>query len=376
MGVCRICKGVFGVPVYESPRSVSVTSLCQVLEGGTRVWCCNSCGHTQTEPLPALDKFYAEDYHILTANEQEDQLYALCDSRKIFRTEHQVGILLEKLDLRANAKVLDYGCGKASTLKELCAQRSDVEPHVYDVGEQYRSFWNSFVPEEDQAVCDLPDQWVDRFDAVISFFALEHVSDPHKFVSQVHRLLRESGTFYFLVPNLFVNPADLLVVDHINHFSRSSLCYLLEGNGFTVREVDDGVHTGAWMGVAEKGAAAASILQTDSVSAEVVDISTYWRAFSGRVEEFEKSEKDEAAIYGSGFYGTFIYTCLKQPERITCFLDQNPHRQKQTLMGKRIIAPEALPESIRRLYVGLNPSVAHEVLDGLDWGRALEVFYP
>ena len=93
-------------------------------------------------------------------------------------------------------------------------------------------------------------------------------------------------------------------------------------------------------------------------------------------EQCEKSEKDEATLYGSALYGAFIYTCLKQPERITCFLDQNPHRQKQTLMGKRIIAPEALPESIRRLYVGLNPSVAHEVLDGLDWGRALEVFYP
>ncbi len=376
MDTCRICKGVFGVPVYESLRSVSVTSLCQVLEGGTRVWCCNSCGHTQTEPLPALDKFYAEDYHILTANEQEDQLYALCNSRKIFRTEHQVVTLLEKLDLRANAQVLDYGCGKASTLKELCAQRSDVEPHVYDVGEQYRSFWNSFVHEENQAVCDLPDQWVGRFDAVISFFALEHVSDPHKFVSQVHRLLRESGTFYFLVPNLFVNPADLLVVDHINHFSRSSLCHLLEGNGFTVRQLDDGVHTGAWVGVAEKGATEASVLPPDSVCAGVVDISTYWRTFSGRVEKFEKSVKDEAAIYGSGLYGTFIYTCLKQPERITCFLDQNPHRQKQTLMGKRIFAPESLPESIRRLYIGLNPSVAREVFNGLDWERELEVFYP
>ena len=136
------------------------------------------------------------------------------------------------------------------------------------------------------------------------------------------------------------------------------------------------MHTGAWVGVAEKGATEASVLPPDLVCAGVVGISTYWRTFSGRVEKFEKSLKDEAAIYGSGFYGTFIYTCLKQPERITCFLDQNPHRQKQTLMGKRIFAPDALPESIRRLYIGLNPSVAREVFNGLDWERELEVFYP
>ena len=61
---------------------------------------------------------------------------------------------------------------------------------------------------------------------------------------------------------------------------------------------------------------------------------------------------------------------------MVCFLDQNPHRQGQELLGKPIIAPDALPESVRRLYVGLNPAEAREALDGLDWGRELEVFYP
>ena len=54
MDSCCICNEPLGAPVYESERLVSITSLCQVLEGPTRVWHCANCGHTQTAPLPAL----------------------------------------------------------------------------------------------------------------------------------------------------------------------------------------------------------------------------------------------------------------------------------------------------------------------------------
>ena len=78
-------------------------------------------------------------------------LYEVRGSEKIFRTEHQVATLFEKVNLPVNARVLDYGCGKASMLKGLCGRRDDVVPFVFDVGEQYRPFWNDFVPATNQA---------------------------------------------------------------------------------------------------------------------------------------------------------------------------------------------------------------------------------
>jgi FlaA1/EpsC-like NDP-sugar epimerase len=112
------------------------------------------------------------------------------------------------------------------------------------------------------------------------------------------------------------------------------------------------------------------------VAGEVEQMAVYWSEFSDCVRSFERSTEGEAAVYGSGFYGTYIHVCVEDSEQVVCFLDQNPHRQGQELLGKPIIAPDALPESVRRLYVGLNPAVAREALDGLDWGRELEVFYP
>jgi SAM-dependent methyltransferase len=378
MDACRICQNPLGDPVYESPQLVSITSLCQVLEGRTRVWHCPVCGHTQTEPLPALDRFYAEDYHILTASEQDDQLYALRDGQKIFRTEHQAATLLEKLRVPTSAKVLDYGCGKAATLKALCKVQSGVQPFVFDVGEQYRSFWDAFVPSANQAVDETPDPWKQSFDLVTSFYALEHVADPRSMLATIHDLLREGGSFYFLVPNVFANTADLVVADHVNHFSAQSLRRLLADAGFVVEDIDAAAHESAWVVVARKGQPEAKESLDAPLIDEVAKIADYWHEFGDCVRDFESSHPGSAAIYGSGFYGTFIHTCLAEARRIECFLDQNPHRQKQRLLNLPILAPEALSGGVENLYVGLNPRIARETIAAVEslHENSRAIFFP
>jgi hypothetical protein len=64
-----------------------------------------------------------------------------------------------------------------------------------------------------------------------------------------------------------------------------------------------------------------------------------------------------------------------QPEAVLCFLDRNPHRQQQTLLQKPIMELDALPEQVRRLYVGLNPRVAKAELAAVPLPE-LEVFFP
>ena len=379
MESCCICHGPLGVPVYESPAPVSITTMFEMHEGHTRVWHCDRCGHTQTAPLPNLAQFYAEEYNILTASEEEDQLYAQIEGRKIYRTEHQVDTLLSKVKLPDPARILDYGCAKASTLKALCARRPNVRPHVFDVGEQYQPFWNAFVPESNQAINTLPDHWAGHMDGVISFFALEHVAAPREFMTHVRDQLRDGGWVYFLVPNMFANTADLVVADHVNHFSESSLRWLLAETGFVVRDIDATAHNSAWVVLAEKSSEPNEEKPDGpTVHAEVQAMAEYWSGFGDRVRAVESATTGAMAIYGSGFYGTFIYSCLAQPERVEWFLDQNPHRQGQELMGKPIVAPEALPANVSTLFTGLNPRIAREELAKVQClqSRELKVFYP
>jgi len=181
-----------------------------------------------------------------------------------------------------------------------------------------------------------------------------------------------AGWLYFLVPNMFANTADFVVADHVNHFSESSLRRLLDEGGFAVREIDATAHNSAWVVLAEKRESLELIVRTGPVADEVRAVAEYWLGFGGRVRAFESGARGEAAIYG-----TFIHSCLGDPDRVQCLLDQNPHRHQQPLLGKRICEPEALPGSVSALYIGLNPRVARDEMAAEDClkARDLRLFF-
>lgn len=334
--------------------------------------------------MPDLTTYYDQNYRILIDSEDEDQLYVRPDGSKTFRTTHQVETLLSKVALPHNSSVLDFGCAKSSTLKRLFELRPDIQPHVFDVSDMYVPFWEKFIPAGQWACHRTPAQWHDRFDLVTSFFALEHVEKPVEFVESVHHLLKPGGTFYCIVPNVYANTADFVVADHVNHFSASSLRVLLTAAGFEVLDVDDHAHTSAWVVCARKvDSQRASVAGGEEIAfleKDVLDMAEYWRGFADRVRAFEAGQPvgRASAIYGSGFYGTFIATCLARLDSVRCFLDQNPHRQKQTLLNRPILAPAALPDEVGTVYVGLNPRIAKEVVAGLaDWAsRTHHYFFP
>jgi SAM-dependent methyltransferase len=368
MSNCVVCNRELGKPLYRSPLSRSITSLCEVLPHGVTVHFCEHCGHLQTGALGDLTAYYNKNYRILIASEDEDQLYTtLPDGRKVFRTEHQVETILRLAPPSRGARVLDYGCAKSSTLRALCERRPDLVPHCFDVSELYEPFWRKFLPESNWAVHTIPTSWKQSFDLVTSFFALEHAAQPQKFMQTVANLLQPGGTFYGIVPNTYANPADFLVADHVNHFSETSLCALLGGAGFEVITVDGLAHLSAWVVVAKKGIKTAGRPQPRklaSLALQAQEMASYWTDFSSRVQAFElrHSQYATAAIYGSGFYGTCIAISLNRFDKVTCFLDQNPHRQRHTLLGRRILPPDHLPSSTSLVYVGLNPRYARAAI--------------
>ena len=361
---CNVCGSALGAPLYESESVHSLTSLCELADTRARVWSCPACTHLRSARMPDQTGYYATEYRISLGAEDEDQIYEVRGDRVIYRTQHQVDTFFDRVDLPPGALVLDYGCAKAAGPQQVLQRRPDVAMHLFDVSDMYRDHWKRFVPLDRTAVDVTPEAWQQRFDVVTTFFAIEHMDEPRTVVQAMAGLLKTGGTLYGIVPDTFGNVADFVVTDHVNHFTQPSLCRLLAGCGFGGFMIDATVHRGALVFSARKGAmASASTVPLAPVLDQSRRLAAYWQALGGRLRSAEQRLASVGtAIYGAGFYGSWIASSLLHADSVRCFLDRSPFQQGGLRFGKPILPPEQVPSDIGALYVGLNPAIARKTM--------------
>ncbi len=372
---CNVCGAPFDAPIFESAEAKSLTTMNTLINGKTTVYFCAHCQHGQTNELPDLVEFYATEYEINIDSEDDDQLYDVIDGKEIYRSEHQARVLMSKIDLSRHRKVLDYGCAKAPTLRQVCGAVPGIEPYLYDVTDKYIPFWETF-PSKAQWATHSPDpKWHGQIDVVLSFYALEHIPHLAGILGDVRALLVDGGYFYFIVPDMYQNAADFVVADHVNHFSRQSLWHLLANNGFTDIDIDDQAHASAYVVSARRapdGAAPPAPPVFEDRARQALELAELWGSIKTGITAFEAHTPADVplVIYGAGIYGNFILSCLANPERVTHFLDQNAFLHGTEISGAPVIAPADLPHQKAAILVGLNPRNARRIIDEIPGLRA------
>ena len=367
---CVVCGTPSAAPAYRHDGPVSISSTARPIAVPTVVYVCAVCAHVQTPALDDIGGYYDTAYNVHMESDDADDLYAVIGGVPVYRAEHQANVALEKLALAPNAAVLDYGCGKGMTLRRVLAQRPDLDGAVFDVSDAYRGAWDAFLPRERQASYEPPASWSGRFDAVLSFFALEHVDDPRAFLAGIRRLLRPGGTLHLTIPNVRRNVGDFIVVDHVNHFMPSSLRYAFAEAGFVDVRIDEDAHDAAYVVDARRGGEGSLAPAPAGVAgfvSEAQAFAAFWRRASDAVAEFERERAAgrPSAIYGSGFYGVFIASRLADRSPLACFLDRNPHQQRKRIFDRPVLAPDAVGDDVEVVYAGLNPARAREIVAGV-----------
>ena len=130
-------------------------------------------------------------------------------------------LIMEALEGVAEPSVLDVGCGTGIELRVdyQWAVRGRVseywgvepDPGIGTPSGLFDTYLNGMVEE-----VPLPE---DRFDLAYSFMVMEHVADPLKFLSAIHRCLKPGGTYLFATPNgrhYFTRLASLLGTLHLD----------------------------------------------------------------------------------------------------------------------------------------------------------------
>lgn len=370
MTACRVCGEAIPAPAYDAPPP-ALTSINTLLDVPTRVFVCDGCGHAQSDDIPDIQTFYDTVYRISLASEGQDQIFAVTDDGTVlYRTDHQAGIALRLLDLPHGACVLDYGAAKADTLRKMMAVRPDLAPHVFDVSTDYAAAWDGWVPKDAQAIYAVPDGWRGRFDAVMSHFVIEHVPDPIGFLGDLALLLRPGGLLLVSLPNAAANPGDMTVADHLNHFSAASLASALAASDLSLRTLDDASFPGAFFAVAARDAASSSV-QSQEVGEAISrarEICSDWERAAAHLDrEAARLAGRKAAIYGAGFYGSWIMSRVGGAVDVVAFLDRNPHLQGALHFGAPVLKPEDIPDDVAVLFVGLNPLKAREAIASQPW---------
>jgi SAM-dependent methyltransferase len=365
---CRVCEADSLIPIYESTGELSFTSAQVPVPIKLRVAFCRSCGHAQTPPLKEIADYYDTGYNFRNRDPDEDDVYAAGSQGIVFRSNHQALVIEEKISLSGAVRILDYGSGKASSLRQLCERYPNVVPYAFDVSEAYRPAWDEFIPRMNQASYRIPEAWHSQLDVVLSLFSLEHVDDPREFVRAIRELLRPNGQLHLVVPHLYRNMSDLLVADHVNHFSVNSLRRLIQDAGFTDVRVDPDAHRAALVVNASRSDKQVSrpLIADDvaEVEREAIATAATWVASAAKVRDCElRFAGRRVAIYGSGVYGLFIASTLNALDRIAYFVDVNPFRQGLTLLGKPVISPGSIDDDVDLMLVGLNPRDAKQIIE-------------
>jgi len=368
MTECRVCGSPLGPPDYLAAPP-SLTSISTHLTIPTEIYICRHCGHGQSADLPKIQEFYDTEYRISLQSDQHDQLYEVRDGQPVYRTQRQAEIL-SAIGLPLEARLLDFGAAKGSTLRTLLESRPDLRPSIFDVSQDYVDFWQEWVPACEQATHHLPAEWQARFDLVTAHFVLEHVVDPVGTLRRLAGLLAPGGRVFFTVPDPLRNTGDFLVVDHVNHFTTSSLLRTCEAAGLVPRQLTGELFRGAYVVMAERPSAGTSA--SDSFRADVhsdinqaLEALSFWSKALQFLEDDQRRDATEpTAIYGAGFYGALIAARLQRAP--ICFLDRNTYLQGQDYLGIPVLAPENCPATIRRIYPGLNPVHSRTILADAD----------
>lgn len=77
-----------------------------------------------------------------------------------------------------------------------------------------------------------------KFDAAVSYYVLEHVTDARAWLTRIASGLNERAWMVIEVPNFLTHPAESLNLEHLSHFSPEHLSRLLGSIGFETVQID------------------------------------------------------------------------------------------------------------------------------------------
>ena len=323
---------------------------------------CPDCGFTYADTIGSTADY--DDYYSRFSKyeDQETSTGGGGNEKDLERLEQTADAIAAQMT-NLSAKIVDIGCANGGLLGSLKARGFTdllgIDPSLTCVKNTRQIYgvpalqgWLNALPHESLGA-----------DLVIVSHVFEHVLDLKKAVVKVAEVLSSDGIFYIEVPDAaryaecLVAPFQDFNIEHINHFSASSLINLLSACGFEPLLVDTKTLEAA------KGVPYPALFGFFRRSIEVIQrtnwvyeegfreaIDSYIRRSTAQIQNIESKicevVNDQIFVWGTGQLTLKLLaeTSLKNAN-IIAFIDSNPVNQGKRLLGKPICDPSFLKNS-------------------------------
>jgi 2-polyprenyl-3-methyl-5-hydroxy-6-metoxy-1,4-benzoquinol methylase len=234
---CNICGSTSTKVITDYPALARVTSDCKPFPAGGNLYVCQQCGQIQkrqnAELLDEISGIYLS-YEAYYQSDGEEQKCWNEDAGRLSPRSEVIAITLKNLGLfKASGNLLDIGCGVGSTLSQFHYYFPKWRLSGVEFDRKNEEKLNNIKHFDTLFTGNLSDI-NETFDCVSFIHSLEHMTDPLQCLKQALNLCNEEGLIIIQVPDFKTNRYDILVADHLFHFTLEQLSALLESIGFEV----------------------------------------------------------------------------------------------------------------------------------------------
>lgn len=364
---CRIC-GHSDLYEFEGFRTLPrVTSDCKGFPAGGRLTACLACGAVQKR----TDRIWQEEADRIYSNYQPyfqsgGVEQAVFDAA-IGQPRKRSHVVLERLaaarQLGPSGGIIDVGCGNGVLLKAFAEMRPGWRLHGHELNTLHQVELEripGFARFHTGPLGDLPN----GFDVITMMHALEHFTDPLEALATLKPKLSPGGCLFVEVPNAEVTPFDLLIADHVSHFTRAHLAALASRAGLHVTVAADDWVTKELSLVAINDGKPSTLPDAASPGATIARVRHQLDWLSNVVEGAKAAAASgkQFGIFGSSVAAMWLFGIVG--DSVAFFVDEDPSRDGANFHGRPILRPEAV-EAGSIVYMTLIPRVAEAVANRL-----------
>lgn len=344
-----------------------LTSDSRPFSAGGTLRVCNACSliqkHANNDWLEEIKRIY-EAYAAYWQADGDEQIVFDSEAGIVRRrSEVLLDYLYEALPPPKGGRALDIGCASGATLRALSARLRNWALFGHDLDDRNQEKLSSIAGFERLFVGDIANiEGV--YDQISLIHVLEHFADPQKTLASLRELLSPSGRILVELPNIMENPFDILIADHVAHFSPLALQKLVEKAGFTGILCET-----SWIrkeitlvAVVSDDAPTRHASYADNAAAlqarQVVQNSIVWlRNLIEAAKERAKTSK-RFGLFGTSLAATWLASNIG--DTVDFFVDEDPSRIGGEFLGRPVLAPCEVSES-DTVFLALVPKIANGI---------------